>query len=65
MNDTSRSSKFWLGNGLLAVALLLLLKLDTVSQYLGFGAMVLWVALVVSGVWLLMSDKSRPPSNPE
>lgn len=65
MNNTSRSPNFWYGNGILALALLLLLKLDTVSRYLGFGAMVLWVALVVTGVWLLMSDKGKPPANPD
>lgn len=65
MNDKPRSPNFWYGNVILAVALLVLLKLDTFSQYLGFGAMVLWVALVVTGVWLLMSDKGKPPSNPD
>lgn len=63
MNDKPRSPNFWYGNVILAVALLVLLKLDTFSQYLGFGAMVLWVALVVTGVWLLMSDKSKPPTD--
>jgi len=65
MNDSTRSNNFWLGNAILALALLLLLKLDAVSQYLGFGAMVLWVALVAAGVWLLMSDKGKPPANPD
>ncbi|HEY0635648.1 MAG TPA: hypothetical protein VGE00_09705 [Gammaproteobacteria bacterium] len=64
MNDSSRSPRFWYGNAILAIALLLLLKLDTVSQYLGFGAMVLWLALVVTGVWLLMRDKDKP-GNPD
>lgn len=65
MNNTTRSPNFWTGNIILAVALLVLLKLDTVSHYLGFGAMVLWVALVVAGVWLLMTDKTKPPSSPD
>ncbi len=65
MNNTQRTPYFWYGNAILAVALLILLKLDIVSQYLGFGAMVLWVALVVAGVWLLMKDKSKPPTNPD
>jgi len=65
MNTTQHSPKFWYGNAILAVALLVLLKLDVLSKYMGFGAMVLWIALVVAGVWLLMKDKSRPPTNPE
>lgn len=65
MNDFPRTPNFWLGNVLLVVALLVLLKLDTLSRYMGFGAMVLWVALVVVGVWLLMNDKGKPPSNPD
>jgi hypothetical protein len=65
MNDKPRSPNFWYGNVILAVALLVLLKLDTFSRYLGFGAMVLWVALVVTGVWLLMSDKTKPPTDPD
>lgn len=65
MNDTPRSPSFWYGNIILALALLVLLKLDAFSHYLGFGAMVLWVALVVTGVWLLMNDKNKPPSNPD
>ncbi|HEY0720878.1 MAG TPA: hypothetical protein VGE50_06455 [Gammaproteobacteria bacterium] len=65
MIDTPRSPKFWIGNAILALALLVLLELDWVSQYLGFGAMVLWLALVVAGVWLLMLDKGKPPTNPD
>jgi len=65
MNDSSRSPNFWYGNAILAIALLVLLKLDTFSKYMGFGAMVLWIALVVAGVWLLMNDKNKPPSNPD
>lgn len=66
MNDSKRSPKFWIGNAVLAVALILLLRLDAASKVLGFGAMVLWIALVVAGVILLMSDKNTPPpSNPD
>ncbi len=65
MNDKPRSPYFWYGNAVLAIALLVLLKLDTASHYLGFGAMVLWLALVVVGVWLLMGDKGKPPSHPD
>jgi len=65
MNDAPRSPNFWYGNVILAIALLVLLKLDLFSQYLGFGAMVLWVALVAVGAWLLMNDKGKPPSNPD
>lgn len=65
MNKTQHSPKFWYGNAILAVALLVLLKLDILSRYMGFGAMVLWIALVAAGVGLLMKDKSKPPTNPD
>lgn len=62
MNDSQRTRKFWLGNAVLAIALLVLLKLDALSQVMGFGAMILWVILVAVGAWLLMSGKSGPDS---
>lgn len=62
MNETKPTKQFWLGNGVLAVALLLLLYMGSLWEVMGVGAMVLWGALVAVGVYLLMNDKSGPPN---
>ena len=64
MNDEKPSTKFWLGNGVLAIALLMLLVMGRLWEVMGIGAMVLWVLLVIVGVYLLMNDKSEPPTFP-
>jgi len=62
MNDSKHTRNFWLGNGVLAIALLVLLNLDALSQVMGFGAMILWIILAAVGAWLLMHGKSGPDS---
>ncbi|MDH5785476.1 MAG: hypothetical protein OEZ16_07705 [Chromatiales bacterium] len=57
MNENEPTPRFWLGNGVMAVALLMLLFMGRIWELLGVGAMVLWVLLVGVGVYLLMSDK--------
>lgn len=64
MNDDKPTTKFWLGNGVLALALLLLLYMGKLWALMGAGAMVLWVLLVAVGVYLLMSDKGGPSNSP-
>jgi hypothetical protein len=64
MKDDTPTTKFWLGNGILAVALLLLLFMGKLWLLMGVGAMVLWTALVAVGVYLLMSDKGGPSNMP-
>ncbi len=59
MNDEKPTTKFWLGNGLMALAMLLLLFMGRLWEVMGAGAMVLWGVLVAAGVTLLMSDKGR------
>ncbi len=65
MNDSPPSSKFLLGNALLAIAMVILLAMGQIWQWLGAGTMVLWVILVALGVYLILSDRSGPPSFPE
>ena len=60
--NSNRSKSFWAGNAILALALIVLLALDGLSEVLGVWAMVLWIVLVGLGVYLLMRDKSEPPS---
>jgi len=59
MEGPEHSTKFLIGNAILALALLLLLFMGSAWESLGAGAMVLWVALVVVGVYLLMKDGKK------
>jgi len=65
MNSEKHSLNFWLGNAILGVALLLVLFMGSVWEVLGRGAMVLWVILIVAGVYLLMKDQGGPGSTPD
>jgi purine-cytosine permease-like protein len=57
MNEPEHSTKFWLGNAILAVAMLVLLFMGRLWEVMGTAAMVLWTALVIAGVYLLLTDK--------
>lgn len=63
MNEPEYSKTFWLGNAILAVALLVLLFMGRLWEVMGVGAMVLWTALVVAGVYLLMKGKGGTSGN--
>lgn len=60
MKESEFSKNFWLGNGILAVAMIVLLFMGRLWQVMGAAAMVLWTALVITGVYLLMKDKGGP-----
>jgi hypothetical protein len=64
MDKEKPSAQFWLGNGVLAVALLMLLAMGRLWEVMGSGAMVLWVVVVAIGVYLLASDKGGPGATP-
>lgn len=51
--------RFWLGNGVLALAALFLLLIDQVAQWLGMGAVALWMGLVAVGVYLIVKDGGK------
>lgn len=61
MNTGKRSRNFWIGNAVLAAAMLSLLFMGPLSNALGIWAAVLWMALAAVGMALLMSDKSDEP----
>ena len=61
MNE-NKPKTFWLGNAVLTVAFIVLLGIGKLWEAFGFWAMLLWIALVGLGVYLLLSDKSEPPS---
>ncbi|MDA8128516.1 MAG: hypothetical protein M0Z73_07465 [Betaproteobacteria bacterium] len=61
MNTGKHHRNFWLGNGVLAVAMLTLFFMGPLSSALGIWAAVLWMVLAAVGMALLMSDKSDEP----
>ena len=61
MKTGKHSRNFWLGNGILAVAMLTLLFMGPLSDALGIWAAVLWMVLAAGGIALVMSDKSDEP----
>lgn len=65
MNTGKRSRNFWIGNGVLAVAMLMLFFMGPLSNALGIWAAVLWMVLAAVGMTLLMSDKSDEPPAPD
>lgn len=60
-----RSHNFWIGNGVLAVAMLTLFFMGPLSDALGIWAAVLWMVLAAVGMALVMSDKSGEPPAPD
>jgi hypothetical protein len=60
-----RKHNFWIGNAVLALAMLMLLFMGPLSNALGIWAAALWMALAAVGVALLMSDKSDEPPSPD
>lgn len=56
MEPPKQPPYFWLGNGLLALALLLLLFMDPLSQMLGVGAVALWMIVAAAGMYFIMKN---------
>lgn len=52
--DPEQTRNFWIGNGLLAVALLMLFFMGDLSQMLGVGAVALWMVLAAIGTYFIM-----------
>ena len=63
MNQTPSPSKtrFWIGNALLAMALLMLFNMNPLAERFGMLAFVVWAALAAGGVYLVMKDKHEEP----
>lgn len=61
----TRHRNFWLGNGVLAVAMLMMFFMGPLSDALGIWAAVIWMVLAALGVALIMSDKTDEPPAPE
>jgi hypothetical protein len=61
LKTAKHSRNFWLGNGILAVAMVTLLFMGPFSDALGIWAVVIWMVLAAGGMALVMSDKSDEP----
>lgn len=57
MSDENLSNTFWLGNAILAVAMVFLLFFGSAWESMGMAAMVVWIGMVVLGVYLIMQKK--------
>jgi hypothetical protein len=65
LNTGKHSRNFWIGNAVLALAMLMLLFMGPLSDAMGIWAAALWMALAAGGVGLIMSDKSGEPPAPD
>ena len=64
LNTGKHSHNFWIGNVVLAVAMLTLFFMGPLSDALGIWAAVLWMGLAALGMALVMSDKrDEPPAS--
>lgn len=61
----TQRTRFWAGNIVLVLALLVMFNMGALSERLGMGAVVLWMALVALGFYLILSGKEPPGSMPE
>jgi hypothetical protein len=65
LNTGKHRRNFWIGNAVLASAMLLLFFMGPLSDALGIWAAVLWMVLAAAGMGLIMSDKSEDPPAPD
>ena len=57
MSQSKHKNNSIIGNVIMAVALLMLFFMDTLSQHLGGGAVALWMMVAGTGAYFLMKDK--------
>lgn len=66
MNDGGHGTNFWLGNAILALALVLLLNIGALWEQMGPLAMLIWAGLAGLGAYLLMHGKGgNKPNMPD
>ena len=65
LSTGKRSRNFWLGNGVLVLAMLMMFFMGPLSDALGIWAAVLWMVMAALGMGLIMSDKSDDPPAPD
>ena len=54
-------TSFWIGNALLAMALLMLFNMNPLAERFGLLAFVIWAGLAAGGIYLVMKDKHEEP----
>jgi hypothetical protein len=65
MNDPHQKATFWIGNGLLGLALAMMFFLGPLSEMLGGWAVVVWMALAGVGMYLITKDKGPTNNLPD
>lgn len=64
MSDPQHTPNFWIGNAMLAAALIMLLFLGELWAMLGGLAMALWMGLAGVGMYLVTKDKGPSDNMP-
>ncbi len=64
MHETEKNNRFLLGNAVLALALVALLFMGALWEWLGPLAMGLWISLAAAGAYLLLTGKNDAPGSP-
>ena len=65
VNIVKHRRNFWIGNAVLALAMLMLLFMGLLSNALGVWAAVIWMVVAAVGMALVMSDKTDEPPAPD
>ena len=51
-----KNTNFWIGNGLMALAFLMLIFMNTLSEMLGSGAVVVLMLVAAAGAYFVMKS---------
>ena len=65
MHDIKHGPKFWIGNALLGLALVMMFFLGALWEQLGVWAMALWMVLAGMGMYFVMADKGGSSTLPD
>ncbi len=60
MQEPEHGPNFVMGNIILTVCVVMLLYMGSLWEYLGAGALVLWMVLAGVGMYFIMGQKSNP-----
>ncbi len=65
MQKGKHGLNFWIGNGLLGLALVSLFYINRLWELFGVWAMVFWMGLAAIGMYFLLTDEDSPTSFPD